>query len=125
MISREPFDPPLDRRTAVEFLKFIGECPDRFSFEDWNDALEPSVFSRVYVHGKPGRRERRILQRLEVLSHVVDDGFDEISSRAAGGLGSRIQLGRSHGKCLPSSHRRDVVLAYYVPRARPQFLWFS
>jgi hypothetical protein len=38
------------------------------------------------VNQVPARRQGRVLEQLNVLPHVVEDGIDEIASRPAGGL---------------------------------------
>src|SRR6185295_2994562 len=115
----------LDRPTAVQLVKFVGKGPDGLSFEDRNDSFEPCVLSRVHVDGEPARRERRILQRLQVLPHVVDDGFDEIPGRATGSLRNRAQLSRSHGMCFSRSIAVASSSTTMSQNFNLQFLWIS
>ena len=75
--------PPKPRR-AVQPRELLVERAHRLGLQPRDDALEPRVFGRREIHGVPARSERRVLQRLEILAHVVDDRVDQISRGPAG-----------------------------------------
>ena len=66
-------------RRPVEALELLVERAGRLGLQPRNDALEPRVLGRRQIDRVAAGRERRVLQLLEVLPHVVDDRVDQVS----------------------------------------------
>ncbi len=71
-----------DRRFSAS--KLLAQRPHRLLLQDGDDALQPGVLVGVEVDGVAARREGRVLQRLEVLPHVLDDRVDNVAGRPSG-----------------------------------------
>jgi hypothetical protein len=64
---------------AVESVQLLGKGSNRLLLQNWRDPLQPGELVRVKVDEVAAGRERGVLERLEVLPHVVEHRLDQIA----------------------------------------------
>src|SRR5205823_5115097 len=74
------------RGPAVQLIEGLGERAGRFILQALNDAFEACVFSWVKVDEISAWCEDRVLQGLEVLSHIPQNRVDHVGSRSSSGF---------------------------------------
>ena len=78
-LARDPIEVFPVAGAPVQLLELLGERPRGLLLQHRHDALDPREFVGVQVHDVAARRERRVLERLQVAPHVGDDGVDQIA----------------------------------------------
>jgi hypothetical protein len=86
-----PAAPPSRRRRArVDSPKLFVERADRLFAQNRHDRLEALELAGMQIDGVAARRQRRVLETLEVPAHVRDDGLDDVARLAARRCGDGI-----------------------------------
>jgi hypothetical protein len=81
-----------EQRGTVDAREFLVERARGLDLQAGNDPLEPRVVGLREIHRVAARRERCVLELLEVLPHVVHDGVDEIRGRPPAGRDRRTSV---------------------------------
>ena len=99
---------PVDDRSPVQRPERLIEGADRFRSEDRNNSFQPRVFAGMEVDNVTAWREHRVLERLDVLAHVDQDGLDQVACRSS----ARFRATRPR-RCIHQCH----TMAKYEPQS--------
>ena len=106
--ASQPIDVSTIDWRVVQLPKFVFESARGLFLNNRNDRLHACELFRMQVDDESVGRERRVLQRLEVVPHVLENSIDEVARGSPGcrcGLGAHRRLG-GFGRDSTDEHAR-------------------
>ena len=81
---RQPVEISTKDGRVVQFSKLLIQRAGRLLLQHRRYPFNTGELVRMEIHDEAARRERRVFERLEVGSHVLENRLDDVSCRAPG-----------------------------------------